>query len=330
MKKVLKFKFVYSIVAFLLLSLFATSCNNDDDNNLPSAAELQSLRDDALSSITQNFQFIAESGVANFTSTKGVSISIDGNCLTLNGNPVTGTVDIEFVEIFDGGTMLATNFTTMGIMPGGDKAMLVSGGEFFINATKNGQQLAITCSILLNIPTSLTDAGGDSEMTLWNGIENDALGIVWEEQEDATGGNGGVFVEGQGPNATYYALLNNFGWTNVDRFYNDPNPKTTILVSAPTGYDNQNSAIYLHYDGLGNGLAQLDTYNDDTDLFSEHYGQVPIGLACHIIFITEDNGQWRYAIKSVTITANAIYSFTLSETVVGSETQLIAAINALP
>ena len=128
----------------------------------------------------------------------------------------------------------------------------------------------------------------------------------------------------------YYPLLNNFGWTNVDRFYSDPNPKTTILVSAPTGYGNQNSAVYLHYDGLGNGLAQLDTYDDDTDLFSEHYGQVPIGLACHIIFITEDNGQWRYAIKSVTITANAIYSFTLSETVVGSETQLIAAINTLP
>lgn len=331
MKKLLKKRTIYTICLFALLGLFATSCDdNNDDNNTPTALEFASIREDALNSITQNFQFTAESGVANFTSVKGVAISIDGNCLTLAGNSVTGTIDLEFVEIFDGGNMLTTNKTTMGILPGGDKAMLVSGGAFYVNATKNGQQLQITCPVTLNIPTSLTEAGGDVGMTLWRGVENDNGDLAWEEEDNPAGTNGGVFVEGQGPNATYYALLSNFGWTNVDIFYNDPNPKTTILASVPSGYDNQNSAVYLHYDGLGNGLAQLDTYNENTDLFSEHYGQIPIGLACHIIFITEDDGQWRYAIKSVTIAANAVYSFTFSETTVGSEAQLIAAINGLP
>ena len=77
-----------------------------------------------------------------------------------------------------------------------------------------------------------------------NGIENDTLGIVWEEQEDATGGNGGVFVEGQGANATYYALLNNFGWTNVDRFYSDPNPKTRYFSGVSAGLTYTIAAIF--------------------------------------------------------------------------------------
>jgi hypothetical protein len=67
-------------------------------------------------------------------------------------------------------------------------------------------------------------------------------------------------------------------------------------VGAPEGYDNTNSAIYLSYDGEGtNALAKLDTFT--AGLFSEHYGQ-PLGLACHIIFVTEENGQWKYAIRS--------------------------------
>jgi len=103
-----------------------------------------------------------------------------------------------------------------------------------------------------------------------------------------------------------------------------------ILAEAPNGYDFENSAVYLHYDGEASTLAKLDTFNDATNQFSEHYGQIPIGLECHVIFVTEEDGQWRYAIKGVTIAANDVYTFTLSETTVGSQAQLVAAINALP
>ncbi|WP_242499186.1 hypothetical protein [Flavobacterium sp. 140616W15] len=139
------------------------------------------------------------------------------------------------------------------------------------------------------------------------------------------GGKDGVQAEG----GNYYVHFGSFGWTNVDRFYSDPRPKTTLLVKAPEGYTNINSAVYLSYDGEGtNALAKLDTYTP-AGLFSEHYGQIPIGLACHVIFVTEDNGQWHYAIKAVTVAANDVYTFTLSQTTVGTEAQLIAAINAI-
>ena len=319
------------LVTLLMTTLLLTSCIDNDDDNVfvetpPTAEAFANLKEIALNNHKQEFQFNAEDGSASFTSDKGVQITINGNCLTLDGNPVTGNVDIEYVELFEKGNMLTTNKPTMGVLPNGDKALLISGGEFFIKATQNGEELETNCTFQLIIPSNLT-GGTDPTMTLWNGTIDEDDNLAWDEvQQDPAGGNGAVFAEG----GQYYAFLDQFGWSNVDRFYSDPRPKTTIQIAVPEGYDNENSSVYLSYDGEETGLANMDTYDDVTKLFSEHYGQIPVGLECHVIFITEDNGQWRYAIKAVTIVANDVITFTLDETVSNNEATLVAAINGLP
>ncbi|MES2747241.1 MAG: hypothetical protein V4648_02620 [Bacteroidota bacterium] len=325
---------IKKIGLLLVAALVVTSCTNDDgtQNEIfrPSSGEWFALRNQALDNITQSFTLTAGTGAVTFTTVKGVQFTINGNCLTLNGNPVTsGQIDIEYAEVFDRGTMLVTDKTTMGKLPNGDMALIISGGEFYINATKNGQQLDITCSMQLIIPANLT-GGLETGMSLWDGTIDENGNLDWDEQDTAGAPQGGVFGEGQGANAAYYAFLNDFGWTNVDRFYSDPRPKTTILAEVPSGYNFQNSAVYLHYDGEGSALAKLDTFNSTTNQFSEHYGQVPIGLQAHVIFVTEDNGNYKYAIKSVTVAAADVYIFTDGETAIGTEAQVIAAINALP
>ncbi|MGA9638765.1 hypothetical protein [Flavobacterium sp.] len=318
---------IKNIGLLFLAALSFISCDNND-NPAPAAtpAQFAAVREAALDAQTQKFTATAGAGVITLTSAKGVTITLNGNCLTKNGDPVTGAIEIKYVELFDKGNMLVTNKPTMGIMPNGDRNLLISGGEFFIKATQGGVDLVSTCNINLNVPTALTD-GVDNAMTLWKGIIDDNGNLVWEDARDAAGTNGKGGVEA-GQNS-YYVSFGNFGWTNVDRFYSDPRPKTTLLVAAPSGYDNTNSAIYLSYDGEGqNALAKLDTYTA-AGFFSEHYGQIPVGLACHVIFATEDNGQWRYAIKAVTVQANDVYTFTMGETTVGSEAQLVAAINAI-
>ena len=324
---------IKNIGLLFLASIALTSCSNDESTSntifRPSVGEWYAIKGKALNRITQNFTLTAGNGSITFTSTKGVQITINGNCLTLNGNPVTsGQIDIEYAEVFDPGTMLVTDKTTMGKLPNGDMALIISGGEFYINATKDGQQLDITCPMQLIIPASLT-GGLETGMSLWDGTIDANGNLDWDEQDGPAGGQG-VFGEGNGASAAYYAFLNDFGWTNVDKFYNDPRPKTSILAQAPSGYNFQNSAVYLHYDGEGSALAKLDTYNSTTNQFSEHYGQIPIGLECHVIFVTEDNENFRYAIKAVTVAAGDVYIFTDVETSVGTEAQLIAAINALP
>ena len=319
----------FKLIAILFFGITTlVSCNNEDDapakDYIPSAASFYAIKEQGVKSQTQNFTGIAGSGVINLTSSHGVQISFNGNNLTKNGNPVTGNIDIKFIEIFDKGTMLATNKSTMGKMGNGNQSVLISGGEFYLEASQGGVQLVSTGSIQLRVPSSLT-GGIDNEMTFWQGNVADPENIVWEKPRGPQEGAVGFTTTGN-----YTATFGSFGWTNIDRFYNDPRPKTQILATVPAGYNNTNSGVYLSVDGEGqNQLAKFDTYNPTTLQFSEHYGQIPIGLACHIIFATEDNGQWRYAIKGVTTVANGVYSFAISETVLGTEAQMIAAINAI-
>lgn len=323
--------FKNTLGTILMATLIVTSCNKNDNDDIfvetpPTAQEFQNLKDAALENLTQAFQFNAEDGSTTFTSAKGVQITINGNCLLNDGSAVTGNVNVEFVELFEKGTMLTTNKPTMGVLPSGDKAMLISGGEFFINASQNGENLDINCAIQLIVPSGLT-GGIDPAMTLWEGTIDAEGNLAWDEAKaDGAGGNGNLFAEG----GQYYAFLNQFGWSNVDRFYNDPRPKTTIQIAVPEGYDNENSSVYLSYDGESTGLANMDTYDAGTKLFSEHYGQIPIGLECHIIFVSEDDGLWKYAIKAVTIVDNDIITFTIGETSSNTEAALVAAINGLP
>jgi hypothetical protein len=322
-----------SIALLFLGTMAMISCTNEDipKTDLPkipaTASELKEVRTEALTKLKQTFTITAASGTVTLTSEKGVKIMINRDNLRKNGMAVTGVINIEYVELFDKGHMLVANKPTMGLTTDGKKNLLISGGEFYIKATQDGVALESVATMTLLVPASLTD-GLKTGMTLWLGNLEDPENLVWRNIADAAGTNGGKGgVQGEGGN--YYVSFGTFGWTNVDKFYNDPRPKTTILADAPEGYDNTNSAIYLSYDGEGkNALAKLDTYTA-AGLFSEHYGQIPIGLACHVIFATEDNGQWRWAIKAVTVAANDVYTFTLAETTVGTEAQLIAAINAI-
>lgn len=331
---------VKNIGLLFLATLGALSCSPDNSTEtvkyVPSAQAFTALQTTALSGVTQNYSLIAENGIATFTSPKGVVIKVNGTSLRKNGNPVTGAVDIKYIEVFDGGKMLTTDKTTMGLNPTtGQMEIIISGGEFFVEAKQAGIMLTTTSPILLQIPGALT-GGINSNMRLWTGQlptpASNMLGWILNDVNPAVGNNG--VVVNQGPTGTtggsYSASLPGFGWTNVDRFYNDPRPRTLLLATVPAGYDPSNCAIYLHYDGLGNSLAKFDKYLTATQQFSEHYGQIPIGLVCHAIFVTEDNGQYRYAIKAFTVQANDIYNFTLAETVLGTQLQLEAAINALP
>jgi hypothetical protein len=314
-----------------LATIFFASCTDNENTTPtpPSSAAFKAITQSGIKKNTQNFTATAGAGVITLTSAKGVIIKLDGNALTKNGNPVTGAIDITFIELFDKGNMLITNKPTMGVMPDGKKSLLKSGGEFFIKAAQGGADLVSNGGIQLQVPANITGTL-DTEMLFWAGDTTDEDNLAWVNPRNAAGTGGqkdGNVGFGQ---TSYNVSFGSFGWTNVDKFYSDPRPRTTILAAVPTGYDNTNSAIYLSYDGEGqNALAKLDTYNPTTLQFSEHYGQIPIGLACHVIFATEDNGNWRYAIKAVTVAPGDVYTFTLSETTIASEAQMVAAINAI-
>ena len=82
-----------------------------------------------------------------------------------------------------------------------------------------------------------------------------------------------------------------------------------------------NSSVFLSYVGQPNALATLDTFTNE-GYFSEHYGMLPIGIQINLIFVSEDDGDFTYATKTVTVEADQVYAFVESELLVASASQL--------
>jgi hypothetical protein len=66
-------------------------------------------------------------------------------------------------------------------------------------------------------------------------------------------------------------------------------------------------------------------------LFSEHYGMIPIGLEVHLIFVTESEGDWSYAVQGTTIVDGHLTAFDSPDDFIETTTDgLVTVINALP
>lgn len=316
--------------------LLLTSCEKNDDIDITNTADQTAeifggleLENSVQSSRENDLQLFNVDGT-----TGGLIIGMQGTQLNfppnafehLGGEPVTGPVAIELVEVYNRADMLKKRLPTNGKQNNGDISTIISGGEFFINATQNGQQLVPATAFDLTAPTD----NFNPEMTVFRPENCDTLDcdVVWEEDEDANV-NGGEIQNADGSwTSAYMAPLTGFGWTNLDRWYLYAGPKTTILVDVPEGFDDTNSAVYVSYDGEPTALAFLDTYDATLELFSEHYGQMPIGQQVHFIFVSVQDGDYVYAIQAATIVDG--HTEVISTTQVTSEAGITALINALP
>ncbi|WP_298314153.1 hypothetical protein [uncultured Aquimarina sp.] len=326
------------MINFLLLGvsiLLLTSCSSNDDNDIIAEQFLDGLeleteiienREEALQTTILN-----AGGSGEVYGAEGTILYFPANSFEdQNGDPVTGAVTIELIEIYDKAKMLLMKMPTNGKRPSGDVETLVSAGEFFINATQNGEQLQLVNDFMLFAPADEFD----EDMRIFNGQNNNCDGdemqcdIVWEEDEQ-----GGLEpIQREGPNGQgvsgYGGFISNFGWTNLDRWYNFEGPKTIAYADVPQGFDNTNSNVYISYDGEPTALALLDIYNPETGLFSEHYGLLPIGLEVHFIFVSVQDDQYVYAIQGATIGEN--HTEVIGTTTTGTEAELVALINDLP
>ena len=315
--------------ALIGATMLMVSCKNDTEvlKLTPGTAEsFKNLRQKALDNITQKKTFKAEDGII-FESKKGAKVTINSNCLRdANNNTVTGDVEMSFIEIYDRGNMVATNKPVMGIDGSGKLLPLVTGGQYNIQIKKGNENLKSGCIFQVSIPAKNTGEL-DEQMKLWDGIINDEGDLVWEEVGREAGEK--VNLDPNKETATYNIWGNSFGWTNVDRFYNDSRPKTQIKVKVPTGYGKHNAGVYLAYEGEPNVLAQLDTYDTVEQYFSEHYGFIPVGMNVKVIFVSESNGSVVYAIKPVTIVNNATIQISENELGTSSLDNVINMINNL-
>ncbi len=313
MKKIVHLLLILPLITFV-------SCNNDDNGNLeneqqfqPNGIALKSLFASNLNNIKQQTTFDSGQNFV-FVSEKGTVVKIFANCMTkLDDTPVTGNVDFEFIEIYDRGTMLATNKATVGKF-GTEKRMLASGGEFHFKVSQNGETLKPSCHFQIITP-AINTGGLDSEMQGFVGTIDENGNLLWENftgQEMWSGFNQEINQD------AYTAFLNNFGWYNHDRFIDLGNGYTDVTYVLPQGFNASNSSIFMASKTIPNSLANA-------------YVRAPIGLELYYILVVESNGGFKYAIKPAQfVTQNMNVVFTLPEMQNGSIQQVIDAINNLP
>ncbi|MCP1997329.1 hypothetical protein [Flavobacterium sp. HSC-61S13] len=338
-------------VLFMLLTLSLTmaSCSSDSVNTVESNQReasskatsgitqgLQSIRDKVLSDMNYGgkVNYTPKEGVVFYTKSKTNIVIPPHSIQTKDGKDVDGAIVIDYIEIFNKSKMAVANKPTMGLI-GGQKGLLVTGGEFYLDIRHNGEQVVIVNPIKVNISTfnSKADPTG---MVLWNGDINSDENLTWipAQPTDLIFENDGTIFGGREGSDMYDVLVNNssnFGWCNIDRLINFPGTKTKIGVIPPAGFNHTNSSVYLAVQGEDNMLAQFDVFNSGTNTFEEHTGLVPIGLKIHVIFVAEVNGNYVYSILSTTVGNNAIYTIPAGSLITTtSYNQVEAAINALP
>ena len=263
----------------------------------PTADEFNALTIDARDAYTQVHE-VATTDWTTVVGDQGTELFFNPDSfMKSDGTLADGDVEVELIEIFDKGSMLVTDMPSTGQLPTGELAQLISGGEHYVGATQDGEELRLNGTFQITTPASNT-GGPDMEMGMFRAVVADGTPAgrddqaVWVEEEDDRE-KFGIVGEGGGADGAetlYWTISDQFGWTNIDRWYSDPRPKTTIHVDVPDGWDDTNSAVYLSYDGEPTALARMDTYDDVTGLFSEHYGLIPVGLEVHLIFVTESEG----------------------------------------
>lgn len=324
-------KFLFAALALTMLFSF-TNCSDDDDNGSgteytpPTQEDLQNLFNKSLKEIKIEKVFdVVDNGIT-YTSPKGVEFEFNGGFYNEAGEPVTGNVTLEYVEIFDRGNMVTTNKPLMAYDDANNLRPLITGGIFYVNFTQNGKQLSAYNSYSLVVPAELT-GGVNEDMILWNGNIDDNGNLTWTEKA-MNNETTGFFADTE--SNKYQVYMDDFEWTNIDILASEKGEKTPLRVRVPEGYDNKNASVYVAYKGEPGMLAFLDTYSPSEKLFSEHYGWAPIDFSMYVIFVSEHNGKYLYSIKDITVVKNAIITINSSDLKEATKVELSAKINALP
>jgi hypothetical protein len=279
---------------------------------------------------------------------QGTTISINPTDLvTENGQPVGNNIEVELKELTNQEQLLRTNTQTTS-----NGQLLVSGGAYFINMTSDGQQLKLKDgkSLSVEFPKITTnemflfygqrDTLGQinwqqaeqkfeskPKEKVKNVVQADTLSVrriyflgrcIEYESDRPLTPEVKKEIEEQMKNSAlvdkvYKAVeLKQFGWINIDRFYDIPN-KTNLQYAFSDKDSIVSANIYLVFKDI-NSVMQSCYFSFRDKEFNSGFDNIPVGAKTQIIAFSIKNGK-TYSYKSdLTIKANETVQLTLKET----------------
>ncbi|MGV3631366.1 MAG: hypothetical protein ACO1O6_09170 [Bacteroidota bacterium] len=270
-------------------------------NMSESGGSVKRLFDDEFERVMQRFTLAqAELGGTLYSNGK-VKIVVAPNSLkTQLGQPVTGTVNVELIELQKRSGMLMMNKPTIALKADGNKTQLITGGEFYLRISQNDADLVAEIPVKMAVVVD----NPDDRMSLFDGVTDSQNNLSW------TGSKDDLSIENidfKGSLKTAYTFpVGTWGWTNLDRFMNDPREKKKIAAKLPSGFDASNTVVLIAFKDGTASVSQLDQFENGH--FTEHYGLIPIGAEIIVLSLSNYNGGWLYGVQQV---------------VVGNDTELI-------
>lgn len=278
----------------LLTSIaFLTSCKKKTDSNDPTAPNIPD------GSVMQFFENELANEMQTFTidpsihnvlnGKKGTVLSIPPNSFKdASNNLVTGNVEIKLAELLDARDALLSNKPTVS-----NGNLLSSGGQIFVSATQNGQQLSRVSN---SQPTAyLPTSSPDASMSRFVGNQQDGGAINWLPANTAGLSNQVTIVQDSIEDYYWMDVLDStYNWINCDRFMNASG--TTVRISLPSGYATENALVFAYIKSENSLSGAYYSYQT-----GEFQAPLPLGQQVTIVALGNKSGQYYSTFHTTTV-----------------------------
>jgi len=257
------------IALVVVTTLFACKKDRRNDETKLTTAEFNAK----FAVPTQRFN--GTGGAAfSITGAKGMKFDFPANSfIDAGGNPVTGAVVVSLKEVLSKRDILLSGKVTQS-----NGQLLISGGEFQILASQNGQVLRLNPAVTVGVKVPTTFNTAPMDLFVWAPtVTSDSTWVLDQKARVATSTD------------FYQFNLPGFGWVNCDYFYSNPNPKTTITASpvyAGTAPSIKDQRAYMVFDDLKSvaGLPFVLAINKH----QSYLNSMPIGLKGKLVILSTD------------------------------------------
>ena len=296
-----KLKMKRTLILLMTAAILSTGCQKELSSNKKTTTAVNLWDGFAARQPGPQLFTVTTAFASNLFGQKGTRLQIPANAfITAAGAPVTGQVNIELREIYEVWEMVLYNkFTQSGTQP------IESGGEFFIRATQNGQELRLAPNLILR--ASLPAANPLPGMQVFYGSRFDSAGasnFSWQLAEDRITNNVSIAMDSVNM-GSYLMEVDSLAWINCDRFINETMNQVNIAITNSIAGDQ--ASVLVHFTGM---RSIIQAWSTGLGMFKS---SVP-SRAATLIAVTNRDGQLHTAFNAVQLQAGGNYSLTLSPT----------------